>query len=131
MPEQVFQKSVMYEFWYDYMKPKDGEEAKFCYMDTDSFIVYIKPEDIYTDITRDVKTRFNTSNYELDRPLPKIKNEKGIDLMKVELGGNNNTEDNEVKDTKKCVVERKLKFEDYNNCLEGTQLGNKRNQFLK
>ena len=100
MPEQVFQKSVMYEFWYDYMKPKDGEEAKFCYMDTDSFIVYIKPEDIYTDITRDVKTRFNTSNYELDRPLPKIKNEKGIDLMKVELGGNNNTEDNEVKDTK-------------------------------
>ena len=131
MPEQVFQKSVMYEFWYDYGKPKDGEEAKFCYMDTDSFIVYIKPEDIYTDITRDVKTRFNTSNYELDRPLPKIKNEKGIDLMKVELGGNNNTEDNEVKDTKKCVVERKLKFEDYNNCLEGTQLGNKRNQFLK
>ena len=131
MPEQVFQKSVMYEFWYDYVKPKDGEEAKFCYMDTDSFIVYIKPEDIYTDITRDVKTRFNTSNYELDRPLPKIKNEKGIDLMKVELGGNNNTEDNEVKDTKKCVVERKLKFEDYNNCLEGTQLGNKRNQFLK
>ena len=131
MPEQVFQKSVMYEFWYDYVKPKDGEEAKFCYMDTDNFIVYIKPEDIYTDITRDVKTRFNTSNYELDRPLPKIKNEKGIDLMKVELGGNNNTEDNEVKDTKKCVVERKLKFEDYNNCLEGTQLGNKRNQFLK
>ena len=131
MPEQVFQKSVMYEFWYDYMKPKDGEEAKFCYMDTDSFIVYIKPEDIYPDITRDVRTRFNTSNYKLDRPLPKIKNKKGIDLMKGKLGGNNNTEDNKVKDTKKCVVERKLKFEDYNHCLEGSQLGTKRNQFLK
>ena len=32
----------MYEFWYDYVKPKYGEKAKFCYMDIDSFIVYVK-----------------------------------------------------------------------------------------
>ena len=32
----------MYEFWYDYVKPKYGEKAKLCYMDADSFIVYIK-----------------------------------------------------------------------------------------
>ena len=40
-------------------------------MDTDSFIVYIKAEGIYPDIVKDVETRFDTSNYELDGPLPK------------------------------------------------------------
>ena len=35
-------KILMYEFWYDYVKPKYGEKAKLCYMDTESFIVYIK-----------------------------------------------------------------------------------------
>ena len=45
-------------------------------MDTDSFIVYINTYDIYKDITEDVEIRFDTSNYELDRPLPKGKNEK-------------------------------------------------------
>ena len=67
-------KILMYEFWYDYVKPKYGEKVKLCYMDTDSFIVYIKTEDIYKDIAEDVETRFDTSNYELDRPLPKGKN---------------------------------------------------------
>ena len=59
-------KILMYEFWYDYVKPKYGEKAKLCYMDTDSFIVYIKTDDIYKDIAEDVETRFDTSNYELD-----------------------------------------------------------------
>ena len=56
-------------------------------MDTDSFIVYIKAEGIYPDIVKDVETRFDTSNYELDGPLPKWKNKKVIGLMKDELGG--------------------------------------------
>ena len=43
-------KILMYEFWYDYVKPKSDEKAKLCYMDTDSFIVYIKTDDIYNDI---------------------------------------------------------------------------------
>ena len=47
-------KILMYEFCYDYVKPKYGEEAKLCYMDTDSFIVYIKTDDIYKDIAEDV-----------------------------------------------------------------------------
>ena len=47
-------KILMYEIWYDYIKPKHGEKAKFCYMDTDSFIVYIKTHDIYKDIEEDV-----------------------------------------------------------------------------
>ena len=56
-------------------------------MDTDSFIVYIKTNDIYKDIEEDVETRFDTSDYELDRPLPKAKNKKVIGLTKDELGG--------------------------------------------
>ena len=61
----------MYEFWYDYVKPKYGKNAKLCYIYTDSFIVVVKPEDIYKDIAEDVETRFDLSNYELYRPLPK------------------------------------------------------------
>ena len=51
------------------------------------FIVYIKTDNIYKDITEDVESRFDTSNYELDRPLPKGKYKKVIGLMKDELGG--------------------------------------------
>ena len=80
-------KIVMYEFWQDYVKPKYGEKAKLCYIDTECFIVYIKTEDIYANIRRDVEVRFYTSNYELDRPLSKGKNTKVIGLMKDELGG--------------------------------------------
>ena len=61
-------KILRYEFWYDYVKSKYGEKLKLCYMDTDSFIVYIKADDINKDTAGDVKTRFCTSNYELDRP---------------------------------------------------------------
>ena len=66
----------MFEFCYDCVKRKYGERAKLCYMDTDSFIVYIKTDDIYKDIAEDVETRFDTWNYELDRPLPKEKIKK-------------------------------------------------------
>ena len=69
-------KILMYEFWYDYVKPKYGEKAKLYYIDTDGFIVYIKTDDTYKDIVEDFETRFDTSNYELDRSLPKGKIEK-------------------------------------------------------
>ena len=49
-----------------------------CYIDTDSFVVFIKPNNIYKNIAEDVETRFDTSNYELGRPLPKGKNKKVI-----------------------------------------------------
>ena len=80
-------KILMYEFWYDYGKPKYGEKTKLCYMDTDSFIMYIKTDHVYKDIVEHVKTRFDTSNYDLDRPLPKGKSKNIIGLMKDELGG--------------------------------------------
>ena len=79
-------KTVLYEFWYDYLKPKYGENVKLCYMDTDSFIVYAKTDDTNKDITKDVETSFDTSNFERERLLPKGKNKKVIRLMKDELG---------------------------------------------
>ena len=60
----------MYEFWYDYMKPTYGNNVQLCYMDTESFIMNIKAEDFSKDIANDVKKRFDTSNYEVNRPLP-------------------------------------------------------------
>ena len=73
----------MYEFWYDYMKPKYADNVKLCYMDTDSFIMHIKTEDFYKDIADDIEKRFDTSNYgsnaiEFKRPLPKGINKKVI-----------------------------------------------------
>ena len=63
-------KILMYEFWHDNVKRKYVKKAKLCYMDTDSFIVYIKTDDIYKDIAEEVETRFDTLNCEIDRPLP-------------------------------------------------------------
>ena len=128
-------KILMYEFWYDYMKSKYGNDVKLCYTDTDSFIMNIKTEDFYKDIANDVEKRFDTSNYEVNRPLPTGKNKKVIRLMKDELGGKISTEfvtlrpktysystddgkeDEKAKGTKKCVIKRMIKFNDYKNCL--------------
>ena len=127
-------KILMYEFWYDYMKPKYGDNVKLCYMDTDSFIMHIKTEDFYKDIANDVGKRFDTSNYEVDRPLPTGKNKKVIGLVEDELGGKNITEfvalrpktysyltddckeDKKAKGTKKCMIKRAIKFNDYKDC---------------
>ena len=57
LPMLEISKIVMYEFWYDYVKPKYGRKTKLCYMDTDSFIVYIKTEGIYSNIPKDVETK--------------------------------------------------------------------------
>ena len=117
------------------MKLKYGNNVKLCYMDTDSFIMSIKTEDFYQDIAIDVEKRFDTSNYGVDRPLSTGKNKKVIGLMKDELGGKIITEfvalrpktysyltddykeDKKAKETKKCVIKRMIKFNDYKNCL--------------
>ena len=128
-------KILMYEFWYDYMKPKYNDNVKLCYMDMDSFIMNIKTKDFYKDISSDVDKRFNTSNYEVNRPLPTGKNKKVFGLMKDELGGkiitefvtlrpktysyltDDGKEDKKAKGTKNCVIKRMIKFDDYKNCL--------------
>ena len=64
-------KTLMYEFWYDYLKPKYNNKIKLCYTDTDSFVIEVKTEDLYSDISADVKKWFDTSNYDENdnRPL--------------------------------------------------------------
>ena len=128
-------KILMYEFWYDYMKPKYDNDVKLCYMDTDSFVMNLKTEEFYKDIANDVEKRLDTSNYEVDRPLPTGKNKKVIGLMKDELGGkiitefvtlrpktysyltDDGKENKKAKGTKKCLIKRMIKFDDYKKCL--------------
>ena len=125
----------MYEFWYDYVKSKYGNRVRLCYMDTDSFVINIKTKDFYKDITENIKERFDTSNYIYERPLPTGVNKKVVGLMKDELGGDIITEFTalrpkaysykmddftdlkKTKGTKKCVVKKILRFDDYKNCL--------------
>ena len=128
-------KILMYEFWYDYMKPKYDNNVKLCYMDTDSFIMNIKTNDFYEDIANDVGNRFDTSDYEVNRPLPMGKNKKVIGLMKDELGEkiitefvtlraktysyltDDGKEGKKAKGTKRCVIKKMIKFNDYKKML--------------
>ena len=123
-------KILMHEFWYEY-----DNNVKLCYMDTDSFIMDIKTNDFYKDIANDVENRFDTSNYEVNRPLPMGKNKKVIGLMKDELSGkiitefvtlrpktysyltDDGKEDKKAKGTKKSVIKKMIKFNDYKKCL--------------
>ena len=135
-------KTLMYEFWYDYIKPKYGDRAKLCYTDTDSFVIHIITEDFFEDISGDVERWFDTSNYvecnsvENDkRPLPIVKNKKVPGLFKDELGEkiiaeivalrpktwayliDDGSEEKKAKGTKKCVIKRRLMFENYTDGL--------------
>ena len=85
-------KTLIYEFLYDYIKPKYQDNAKLCYMDTESFIINIKTEDFYEDIANFVEKRFDASHYGINRSLPKGGNKKVIGLMKDELRGEIMTE---------------------------------------
>ena len=80
----------MYESQYDYLKPKYKDKVKLCYVDTDSFVIYLETDDFYKDIANDVEKRFDTSNYDEkdERPLLIGKNKKVLGLFKEELGGN-------------------------------------------
>ena len=78
LPILEISKILIYEFWYNYMKPKHGYNVKLCYMDTDSFIMHLKTEDFYKDIADDVEKRFETSTYKFNRPLLTGKNKKVI-----------------------------------------------------
>ena len=86
LPILEISKILMYEFWFDYMKPKYNDNVRLCYMDTDSFIMNTKTNDFYKDISDDVECKFDTSNYEAKRALAIGKNKKVIGLMKDELG---------------------------------------------
>ena len=112
----------MYDYWHNDIKKKYGKNGKLCYIDTDNFIMNIKTEDFYKDITNDVEKNYDTSNYVCERPLPIGKNKKAIGLMKDEMGGkiikqlvclnpkcysylmSDGKVDKKAKRTKKCVI---------------------------
>ena len=77
----------MYEFQYDYVKPKYKVKAKLCYIDTDSFVINIFTEDLFGDINNDVERWFDKSNYDENdkRLLPMSMNKKVIGIFKDEL----------------------------------------------
>ena len=118
-------------------------------MDTSSFIIDTKTEDFYKDIVNNVEKRFDTSNYKIDRALPTGKNEKnyGIYVRQIRrkkydiiciaqtkiysyLMDDYNS-DIKAKGTKKCVIKRMMKFNDYKSCLYKTKIMKKSNRDVK
>ena len=61
----------MYKLWYDYIKEKYGDRAQLFHIDTDNFVIHIKADDFYEDVNDNLEERFDTPNYELEKPLPK------------------------------------------------------------
>ena len=133
-------KTLMYEFWYDYLKPKYQDNIKLCYMDTDSFRIQIETDDFFKDISNDVDKWFDTSKYDKNdnRPLEIGKNKKIIGKFKDELNGKIITEfialraktyaytqlnedkieeHKKAKGTKKFVIKKHLNFELYKRAL--------------
>ena len=135
-------KTLMFEFWYDYLKPMYGDKIRLCYTDTDSFIMHIKTGDFYKDISADVDKWFDTSNFNKNdnRPSEIGKNKKVLGKFKEELGGKimtkfvalraktysflideytdedyekNRIVNKKAKGTKKCVVKREILFNNY------------------
>ena len=130
-------KTLMYEFWYDYVKPKYNDKAKLCYMDTDIFVINIFTEDFSEDINNDVERWFDTSNQDKNdkRPLQIDVNIKVIGMFKDELGGkimkescalsaktftylmDEDSKNKKAKGVKRCIVKRRLIFENYKDSL--------------
>ena len=130
-------KTLMYEFWYDYIKPWYGDRPKLYYTDTDSLGIYFFTEDLFEDIAGDIERRSDTSNSdENDKiSLPIGENKKAQGLSKDGLGGkimkeicaliaktyaclmDGDCEKKKAKGTKKCVIKREHKFINYVPCF--------------
>ena len=130
-------KALMYEFWYDYIKPKYGDNVRLCYVDTDSFVMLIKTDHFYADISNDVKKWFDTSNIDKNdnRPLLIGEKKKVIGMFKIETGSkiinefcalkaktysfklDDDTEVKKAKGNKKCVAKRHINFDNYADIL--------------
>ena len=130
-------KTLMYEFHYDYVKPKWGDKAELLFTDTDSLCYEIQTNDVYADIKNDADKWYDTSNYDKDHPseLYSGKNKKVIGFYKDECGGKFITEfvglraksysyemsdgkvEKKCKGVKKYVVKKYITHEDYKECL--------------
>ena len=131
-------KTIMYDFYYNYIKQKYGDKAKLLFSDTDSLMSEIQTEDFYKDISGDVKDRFDTSDYPENHPsgIPTGINKKVLGMMKDEAAGKiikefvglraklysykmyeGEEEIKKCKGIKKQVVESSISHEDYKTCL--------------
>ena len=130
-------KTLMYDFNYNYIKPKYGENAKLLFTDTDSLAYEIQTEDFYRDISSDVKEKFDTSNYPKDHPSGILTgvNKKVIGMFKDEASGKQiaefvglraklysyrveeEYEEKKCKGVKKAVIKKTITFNDYKDCL--------------
>ena len=130
-------KTIMYDFHYNYIKPKYGVKAKLLFTDTDSFLYEIETEDFYKDISKDVKDRFDTSDYPENHPsgIPTGINKKVLGMFKDEAAGKrikefvglraklysfimeDGKENKRCKGVKKQVVKNSITHEDYKTCL--------------
>ena len=130
-------KTIMYEFHYNYIKPKYGDKAKLLFSDTDSLMYEIQTEDFYKDISGDVKDRFDTSDYPPNHPsgIPTGCNKKVLGMFKDEVAGRcieefvglraklysykmlEGKENKRCKGVIKSVVKRSITHEDYKTCL--------------
>ena len=135
-------KTLMFEFWYDYLKPMYVDKIRLCHTDTDSVIIHIKTDDFYKDISADVDKWFDTSNFNKNdnRPLEVGKNKKVLGKFEDELSGKimtkfvalraktysflneeytdkdyekNRIVNKKAKGTKKCIVKREILFNNY------------------
>ena len=131
-------KTIMYDFHYNYIKPKYGDKAKLLFTDTDSLMYEIETEDFYKDISEDVKDRFDTSDYPENHPsgIPTGINKKVLGMFKDEAAGkiikefvglraklysykmDERGEHKKCKGIKKQVVTTSIKHEDYKTCLK-------------
>ena len=130
-------KTIMYDFHYNYIKPKYGAKAKLLFTDTDSFMYEIETKDFYKDISKDVINRFDTSDYPENHPsgIPTGINKKVLGMFKDEAAGKrikefvglraklysfimeDGKENKRCKGVKKQVVESSITHEDYKTCL--------------
>ena len=131
----------MYDFHYNYIRKKYGSKAELLFTDTDSLMYEIKTDDFYNDIKKDIKRKFDTSDYP-ENHISGIKtgiNKKVIGMFKDEVAGKQIThfvglrpklysfkvendvnevkEEKKCKGIKKCVIKKELNFEDYKECL--------------
>ena len=130
-------KTIMYDFHYNYIKPKYGNKAKLLFTDTDSLMYEIETEDFYKDISKDVKNRFDTIDYPENHPsgIPTGINKKVLGMFKDEAAGkiimefvglrsklysfkmDEGGESKKCKGVKKQVVATSITHEDYKTCL--------------
>ena len=127
-------KLLLYDYYYNYLKPKYGENCQLLYTDTDSLLLHVHCEDFYKDMG-EVLHLYDTSDYPKDHPMLSYVNKKVPGKLKDEVNGkpiqevvclrskmysillDDDTNTREAKGTKKCVVKKVITHQNYKDAL--------------